>query len=197
MAVDVGGLEELEPGVREMANRFPRVEGWQAGLGYLLSEVGKVSESQAIVDGLLAQGVLRAFPRNSWLGALCSLSLACRRFDDGAVARPLCELWAPFRGQLAVVGFSSFCWGATDRFMGVLAGITGNWDAAGRHFQAAEAVNRGAGALPALAHTYADQAAILDRMSPGRGRPVWEQALKQARVLGMRRLERRILEDAV
>ena len=197
MAVDLGGLEELEPAVLDMADRFPRVEGWHAGLSYLLSEVGKVSQSRAIAENLLAQGVLSSFPRNSWLGALGSLSLACREFDDPIIAGRLYERWMPFRRQMAVVGFSSFCWGATDRFMGVLAGLTENWDAAARHFETAATMNRSAGALPALAHTYADQAAMLDRLDPGRGRPLWDKALAVARDLGMRRLERRIVENGV
>jgi hypothetical protein len=195
-AIDVGGLEEIEPAVVQMASSFPRVEGWQAGVCYLYCELGKYQEARDVMESVIGRGALRSFPRNSWFGTLGSLTLACRVLESPAVVRELYALWGRFTGQMAVVGFSSFCWGSTDRFLGVLAGLMYQWGNAQAHFQQAIAVNRASGAGSALAHTYADNAAMLDRKSAGSGRESWELALQQARALGMGNLERRILRVA-
>jgi tetratricopeptide (TPR) repeat protein len=195
-AIDVGRLEELEPAVVEMASTFPRVEGWQAGVCYLYSELGKVEEARDVMEAAIGRGVLNSFPRNSWFGTLGSLTLACRVLESPAIVRELYARWERFAGQMAVVGFSSFCWGSTDRFLGVLAGLMCKWDVAQAHFHRAIAANKMAGAAPALAHTYADLAAMLDRNQLGVGRESWDLALQQARFLGMTNLERRILHES-
>jgi hypothetical protein len=195
-AIDIGGLEELEPSVVGMASKFPRVEGWQAGVCYLYSELGKRREALEVMESAVARGVLESFPRNSWFGTLGSLTLACRVLDQNNISPDLYSLWKRFAGQMAVVGFSSFCWGATDRFLGVLAGSLCKWRAAQVHFENAISSNKAWGASPALAHTYADQAVVLDRFRSGSGRQSWEQALQLARSLGMSRLEGRIQRDA-
>jgi hypothetical protein len=194
-AVDLGGLDEIEPAVVGMASTFPRVEGWRAGNSYLKCELGKLSEAREIFEAAIGQGTLNSCPRNSWFGTIGSLTLACRAIGTPETAERLYALWAPFSGQLAVVGFSSFCWGSADRFLGILAGLIGRWEDAEFHFERAVGINRAVGAGPALAHTWADRGAMLDRRTSGRGRESWDLALQQARDLGMKNLERRILSD--
>jgi hypothetical protein len=196
-AIDTGGLEELESSVVAMASKFPRVEGWQAGVCYLYSELGKQREALEVMESAVARGVLKSFPRNAWFGTLGSLTLACRVLEEQSIASELYSLWKCFSGQMAVVGFSSFCWGSTDRFLGVLAGSLCKWEAARLHFGNAIASNKAWGASPALAHTYADHALTLDRFRFGSGRQSWDLALQLARSLGMSRLESRILREAI
>jgi len=195
-AIDIGGLDVIEPAVIEMAANFPRVEGWQAGVCYLLSEMGRFEEARDIMESVIGKGALSSFPRNSWFGTIGSLTLACRVIQMPSLVRELTGLWARFSGQMAVVGFSSYCWGACDRFIGVVAGLQSEWEKAQIHFERAIVTNRAAGAAPALAHTYADQAAMLERKRVGSGRASWELALRHARALGMNNLERRILREA-
>jgi tetratricopeptide (TPR) repeat protein len=196
-AIDVGGLDAMEPAVAEMAANFPRVEGWLAGLSYLYSELGKRDEARDVMNEALGRGALTSFPRNSWFGTLGSLTLACRVIQVPGLIESLCQLWRPFSGQLAVVGFSSFCWGATDRFLGVLTGLMGEWDESGAYFDRAIATNRVNGSYAALAHTYADQASMLERKRLGSGRKARDLALQQARLLGMKGLENRILRETL
>ncbi len=195
-AIDVGGLEEIEPAVVAIASDFPRVEGWQAGVCYLYCELGKLDEARDVMEAAIARGALSSFPRNAWFGTLGSLTLACRVLESPALVRELYSLWERFAGQMAVVGFSSFCWGSTDRFLGVLAGLMCQWNTAQAHFRRAIVANRAAGAGPALAHTYADNASMLDQNRVGSGRKYWSLALQQARALGMGNLEQRILREA-
>jgi eukaryotic-like serine/threonine-protein kinase len=196
-AIDVGGLEEIEPAVVGMASSFPRVEGWNAGVCYLYCELGRLEDARAIMESAIGRGALRSFARNSWFGTLASLTLACRVLHAPATVQELFKLWQPFAGQMAIVGFSSYCWGATDRFLGVLAGLLCDWECSEQHFRYAIVGNRSAGAVSALAHTFADHGAMLDRKQAGLGRRSWDLALHQARALGMRNLETRILREAV
>jgi hypothetical protein len=194
-AIDVGNMEELEPAVIDMATRFPRVEGWLAGVCYLYTELGKMAEARDAMDRAIGQGVLNSYPRNSWFGTLCSLTLACRVIESPAVVDQLYSLLERFAGQMAVVGFSSFCWGSTDRFLGILAGLMRKWNVSDAHFRRAIAINRAAGAWPALAHTYADLGSMLNRRLPGSGQEASNLALEQTRSMGMVNLERRILQN--
>jgi DNA-binding winged helix-turn-helix (wHTH) protein len=195
-AIDVGGLEAIEPAVAGMASNFPRVEGWLAGLSYLYSELGKRDEARDVMSEAVGRGALTSFPRNSWFGTLGSLTLACRVIESPDLVESLYPLWLRFSGQLAVVGFSSFCWGSTDRFLGVLAGLMRQWDTSEAHFGRAITANRVAGAYAALAHTYADHASMRDQKQLGAGRESRDLALQQARALGMKGLESRILREA-
>jgi hypothetical protein len=196
LGIDVGNLEELEPAVVGMVSSFPRVEGWQAGLCYLYCELGQLVEARDVLEASVARGALSSFPRNSWFGTLCSLTLACRVIESPLIVEQLYDHWKRFPDQIAVVGFSSYCWGSTERFRGILAGLTCRWDIAEAHFDRAITANRAVGARPALAHTYADRAVMLDRKRLGDGRQSWDLALDHARSIGMANLERRILREA-
>jgi hypothetical protein len=195
-AIDRGELESIEPAVIEMASRFPRVEGWKAGLCYLYCELGRISEARDLMDLVIGRGALGSFPRNSWFGTIGSLTLACRVIEAPHVVEELYPIWLRFSGQMAVVGFSSFCWGSTDRFLGILAGLMDRWEESSEHFERAIAANRLVGARPALAHTYADQATMLQRGGREGARKAWDCALSEVRILGMKNLERKILGEA-
>ena len=48
-------------------------------------------------------------------------------------ARVLYELLLPWTGRNIVMGGTG-CWGSSDRFLGLLAGVQGHWSDAERHF---------------------------------------------------------------
>ena len=63
------------------------------------------------------------------------------------------------------------CYGAADRYLGMLSAVMGNWDTAQAHFEAALALNRRMGAHTWTAHT----AYQFGRMLRARGRPTDQQ----------------------
>jgi tetratricopeptide (TPR) repeat protein len=195
MAVDVGGLEEYEHSVARMVAEFPAVEGWGAGLCFLESEIGLSEEARKRIDRLLDAGILSRTPRNSWLGTIGCLTLAARNLARRDLGTDLYELWRPYSGGLAVIGFGSFCWGAADRFLGVLSGMLGKREEARAHFDAAFAMNERCGALPALAHSYRDRGIMESSWSLRGGDPFLGRAMELSESLGMKRLTAQVVRD--
>jgi len=194
-AIDEGGLESLEGSVSAMAENFPRVNGWRAGLCYLYAEMGENARARDLIEALGGEAAWAQARRNSWFGAVCAMTLACRVLDYREIASKLYEVLVPMRGQLAVVGFGSFCWGATDRFLGVLASLMDEPDLAGRHFSAAVRLNARCGAGPAVAHCYREMAYFGYQVGAERAAEYSEMAIRRARRLGMRRLEEGAVRD--
>jgi DNA-binding CsgD family transcriptional regulator len=83
----------------------------------------------------------------------------------------------PYAGTIVVVGYGVACYGAADRYLGMLAATLGDWAVAEARFDAAMDVNRRMGATTWLAHT----AYEYGRMLISRGRP--EDAARAASML--------------
>jgi hypothetical protein len=59
----------------------------------------------------------------------------------------------PYAGTILVVGYGVACYGAADRYLGMLATTLGDWEVAEARFDAAMDLNRRMGAPTWLAHT--------------------------------------------
>ena len=96
-------------------------------------------------------------------GSTCITYLAevCAFLRDTARAATLYHLLHPYAGRNVIVGWSSGCYGAASRYLGMLATTMARWDEAEQHFQEALAMNTRTGARPWLAHTQHDYAAML------------------------------------
>lgn len=92
-------------------------------------------------------------------------------------------------------------WGPASQYLGLLATMTGRFDEADAHLQAALDMSRRMGSGPSEAHTLCDQAwMLLRRRGPGddeRARRLLDQAESMARSLGMRRLEDKVARHRV
>ena len=195
-ALDMGSLEESLPAVAKMASEYPNVVGWEAGLCLVQAEIGRHDEASDRLDRLIAANVLGGVPRNTWLGTLGCLALAVRELDRRDLAVDLYEAWAPYSGNMVVLGFGSFCWGAADRFLGVLAGLSGWPDLARSHFESAIELNERCGALPALAHSHWELAVMGGSGRRDSGFSI-EIARDIASQLGMDRLVQKIVGSGV
>ena len=100
----------------------------------------------------------------------------------------------PFAGGNVMIGHLVECYGAADRYLGMLAATLGEWDRAERHFEIAMKLNRRMGARTWLAHTAYEYA----RMQLARGRedqrvaPLLGEAAALAEEIGMAALLERI-----
>jgi hypothetical protein len=74
----------------------------------------------------------------------------------------------PYENLTVTAGAVTVCYGATGRYLGALAGVLGNWDAAEAHFETALAINQVMRAWPWLAHTQYAYAQML-RLRRGAG----------------------------
>jgi DNA-binding CsgD family transcriptional regulator len=131
-----------------------------------------------------------------WLPSLTYLSDAAAALSDSGAAERLYPELEPHRGTNVLFGHVVSCYGAADRYLGMLAAALGEWDLAEEHFEAAAELNERLGARTWLAHTRYQHARMLlaragsdDR---SRARVVLGEALGLASSIGMSRLVARI-----
>ena len=171
-----GRLGELAPLVRLLAGSGGTDAAWRPGLVALLVELGMDDEARQELARIRTHG-LEAFREGLWLASLTYLADACAAVGDAelaALVRPELEAYA---GTIVLVGHGVACYGAADRYLGMLAATVGDWDIAEARFDAAMDVNRRMGAPTWLAHT----AYEYGRMLHARGRP--EDANRAASML--------------
>jgi DNA-binding CsgD family transcriptional regulator len=143
-----GRLAELAPLIRMLAGETT----WRPGLASLLTELGMEDEARRELAAVTADG-LDAFRASLWLASLTYLTDACTALGDEAVAALLYPELAPHAGSTVLIGHMAACYGAADRYLGMLAATLGEWERAQNHFERAMSLNRQMGAVTWLAHT--------------------------------------------
>ena len=88
-----------------------------------------------------------------WLASLTYLTDACSVVGDAAMAALVYPELAPLAGANVVIGHGVACYGAADRYLGLLAATLGDHDRAIEHFEQAVAINTEMGVTTWLAHT--------------------------------------------
>ena len=147
-----GRLTELAPVIRMLASGAGREDPWQPGLACLLAELDMRREAQAELHRIAAEG-LEAYRSSLWLASLTYLADACAVAGDETVAALVyCEL-EPLAGANVMIGHLVACYGAADRYLGMLATTLGDGERARHHFEHALELNRRMGARTWLAHT--------------------------------------------
>jgi tetratricopeptide (TPR) repeat protein len=120
----------------------------------------------------------------------------CARLGDADRAERLYELLLPYRDVALVVPIATVCCGSNARYLGMLAGVMEDWDAAEEHFEAALAMDQRLAAWPWLAHTQHEFAtALLARGELGdraRADGLLAAAAATAQRLGMVSLQQKI-----
>jgi DNA-binding CsgD family transcriptional regulator/tetratricopeptide (TPR) repeat protein len=187
---DLARLAELEPVLRENADRAGAPSVRRAHVALLQAVLGRPAEARAELERLAA-GDFAEFPRDLvWLLTLAELVEVCAYLGDARRAAALYELMRPYArwniGSNAVV-----CPGPVAYYLGLAAATLGRWDDALAHLEAAAALARRMGAQPALARTLEAHAAALlarrGREGAARARELLEQALAIYDGLGMAR----------
>lgn len=172
-----GRLAELMPVVSVVVARGDAA--WGPGLAAILAELGMTTEAERT----LRRMVFEEFDherRSLWTAALVYLSDAATLVADETAAERLYEALAPHTGSNVVVGHLVSCFGAADRYLGMLATVLGEWDIAERHFEAASELNARLGAPTWLAHTNCEHARMLRRRGRPRDRREAEARLRHA-----------------
>jgi DNA-binding CsgD family transcriptional regulator/tetratricopeptide (TPR) repeat protein len=166
-----GRLAELAPAVRILAARAEQSGPWRPGLVVLLAELGMESEARRALARVAADG-LEPFRPSLWLAALTYLTDAATALGDEDMAALLYPELEAFAGANVMIGHLVCCYGAADRYLGMLAATLGEADRAEQHFERALVLNRRMGAPAWVAHTAYQYARFL----LGRGRGAREQA---------------------
>jgi predicted ATPase/DNA-binding CsgD family transcriptional regulator len=160
-----GRLAELAPLFRVLPDDDGAPAAWRPGLVALLVELGMDDEARDELARIRRHG-LEPLREALWLASLTYLTDACAAVGDqelAALVRPELERHA---GTVVVIGYGVACYGAADRYLGMLAATLGDWEAAEVRFGAALELNRRMAAPTWIAHTEYEYA----RMLRARGR---------------------------
>jgi DNA-binding CsgD family transcriptional regulator/tetratricopeptide (TPR) repeat protein len=179
-----GHLAELAPVIRILAGGAAREGPWRPGLAALLAELGMQSDARRELARLLDDG-LEPFRESLWLASLAYLADASAALGDEKVAALVYPELEPLAGANVMIGHLVACYGAADRYLGMLATTLGEWERAEEHFERGMELNRRMGAVTWLAHTANEYARLLLRR-PGGDRTRAEALLGEAAGLAER-----------
>ncbi len=188
-----GRLAELAPVIRILVRRGDGA--WRPGLAAVLAELGMTDEAGQELRRAVLEDLDRE-RRSLWMAALVYLSDATGLLQDVTSAELLYGELASYSGANAMVGHLVSCFGAADRYLGMLATVLGEWELAERHLEAASALNRQLGARTWLAHTAYEHGRMLLRRGRAADRDAanakMEAALGLAQALGLPRVAARV-----
>jgi len=174
-----GRLVELAPVIRVLAAVDRRGGAWRPGLAAMLAELAMEEQVRGELERVRAEG-LEPLREGLWLASLTYLADAASAIAHQEVASLVYPELAPLAGRNIMIGHGVACYGAADRYLGMLAATLGDTDGAASHFEAALQHNRQMGARTWLAHT----AYEYGRMLFGRGdRAHGERLLAEAALL--------------
>ena len=122
------------PGDPHPGPRRRRSAAWRPGLAALLVELGMDDEARRELARIRAQG-LEPFREALWLASLTYLTDACAAVGDEEVAALVRPELEPHAGTTVLVGHGVACYGAADRYLGMLAATLGDWEVAEMRFE--------------------------------------------------------------
>ena len=179
-----GRLAELAPVIRILAGETRLTGPWRPGLVALLAELGMETEARRELALIVEEG-LGGYRESLWLTSLTYLTDACAALGDAATAALVYPELEPHTGGNVMIGHLVSCYGAADRYLGMLAATLGEADRAVAHFERAVELNRRMGAVTWLAHTDYEYGRFL--LARGRSdRDQAEALLGEAAVLAAR-----------
>src|SRR5204862_902844 len=130
------------------------------GLVSLLAELGMEKEARRELSRVASDG-LDAYRESIWLASLTYLADACAALGDEPVAALVYPELEPLAGGNVMIGHLVECYGAADRYLGMLAATLGEWERAEAHFERALELNERMGARTWSAHTAYEYARVL------------------------------------
>jgi DNA-binding CsgD family transcriptional regulator len=185
-----GRLAELAPVIRLLAGQ--PAGPWRPGLVAVLAELGMESEARRELARIAAEG-LDVYRESLWLASLAFLTDACTALRDEATAALIYPELEPLAGANVMIGYLVACYGAADRYLGMLAATLGDWARAEEHFEQAAALNRSSGMLTWLGHTLYEHArARLARGDTAGAAPLLADAATLARTSALPALAARV-----
>ncbi len=147
-----GRLAEIAAATRMFAGSERSSGVWRPGLAALLAELRMDDEARRALEQVRREG-LESLRASLWVASLTYLADACAAVGDGDIAALVYPELAPMADGNVVIGHGVACYGAADRYLGLLASTLGEHDLAVEHFEQALAINRRMGATTWVAHT--------------------------------------------
>jgi DNA-binding CsgD family transcriptional regulator/tetratricopeptide (TPR) repeat protein len=179
-----GRLAELAPALRVLAGDADRAGPWRPGLVAVLVELGMHDEARRELSSLAAAGI-EGSRASLWLATLTYLTDAAAALGDQRMAAILYPELEPFTGTNVMIGHLVACYGAADRYLGMLAATLGEAERAEEHFSRAIDLNREMEAPTWLAHTAYEHGRFLLGRDSDRAAARLAEAASLAERIGM------------
>jgi predicted ATPase/DNA-binding CsgD family transcriptional regulator len=180
-----GRLAELAPAIRVLAAGDRGGGAWRPGLAAMLAELAMEEQARRELDRVRAEG-LEPLREGLWLASLTYLADAASAIAHEEIAALVYPMLAPLTGTSVMIGHGVACYGAADRYLGMLAATLGDIDGAAHHFEAALQLNRQMGARTWLAHTaYEYGRMLLGQADRDLGERLLTEAVQLAEAVGM------------
>jgi eukaryotic-like serine/threonine-protein kinase len=185
-----GRTGELEPAVKELAERYPLIPAWRTALISLHAIGGNVDEGRIELERFVGEDFSVIARDAVWVTALGLLGEATALLGDSERSQIIYDELLPYEGLVIVAARAAANNGPVDRILGLLAATTGRTDDAIRHFEGSIELSTRMGDRPYLALGRANLAdALLERDNRGdreRALELLGEALSSARELGAR-----------
>jgi tetratricopeptide (TPR) repeat protein len=161
-----GRFEEMEVQWQRFVEAFPDMASVADWIAFALATVGQGNQAKARADleRLTASGAVTALGGGGmWIVMTVFMAEVAAGVHSVAAAEVLYEALRPFGPQFVICGTAGATYGSVWRHLALLADVLGRHDEAAEHFERAIDAHRAAGALPYLAHTQREFAAMLLR----------------------------------
>lgn len=182
----------LDVARRHLTGRETFAGRWVAGLLALYTELGVTEGVRRTLRHLLDTNLAGRTTDAQWpieLAFLTEGALALGDRDAAVVLRPFLGAYA---GMNLVGGQFVAVFGSADRYLGQVAALLGEADAAEQHFGTALAMDRRMGSVVHTAETLAAHARSLHAADPARARELATEARALAEPIGHVRVLRRL-----
>jgi DNA-binding SARP family transcriptional activator len=131
IAFERGSLDELVPLVEQAARDNAGVPGFRAILALALSATPRREEARRLLERAIASRFGDHPHDVTWLAVACILAQVSSRLEDGSSAAALYRILERWSGQIAYPAFG--VWGPVALYLGSLALVLGEAEAAASH----------------------------------------------------------------
>jgi tetratricopeptide (TPR) repeat protein len=190
-------FSEMEPIIKAFVVQLPDLVFARCALAFCYSELVRPDDARFHFE-LLAQDNFSRLQRNfSWLAGMALLAETCIFLNDSRRGEILYQQLLPFAQRQASLDMY-VSYGPVVLYLGMLANLLQKFDDAEKHFEAALSATSRAGTRPWHAHARFRYAMMLRNRREPDSQTKWTElfqgALADARSLGMKSLERKLLD---
>jgi tetratricopeptide (TPR) repeat protein len=193
-----GGLEEILPTLRALADTNPEQPAFAVFVANIYADLGWKQETKEALDRATGPDFSKVPRDANWLICMRAIATSCAFIGDTRRAAIVYAMLEPFSDRWVSTALS-FCFGPVSALLGTLATVLARYDDAERHFQHALAETARVGARPFLTYTQREYGVMLLARSEGddlaRARVVLSEGLTSSNELGMHMLGAKIRSD--